>query len=88
MVRFCEILFFQDSKHYHWASIILDGTLTIDDVIKKMDWDIPLHLEVGIHSVKKSRNTLLKHMDRIEIYHPLVCSPNEIRKRRQLQHQF
>ena len=87
MVEFCEVVFFEDPKRYHWASIELRHAKTIHDAVEVMDWNVPSNLEVGIHSVKKSKDTRLKHLDRVEVYQPLQCSPNDIRKRRQKKKQ-
>jgi putative ubiquitin-RnfH superfamily antitoxin RatB of RatAB toxin-antitoxin module len=37
---------------------------------------------VGIYGKKKPLDTVLRHLDRIEIYRPLVADPKESRRRR------
>ncbi len=38
--------------------------------------------DIGIFSIRKSLDTKLRHMDRVEIYRPLLIDPKEKRKQR------
>lgn len=37
---------------------------------------------IGIFGIRKSLDTQLKHMDRVEIYRPLIADPKEVRRQR------
>ena len=39
-------------------------------------------LSLGIYSKKTTPDTLLKHLDRVEIYRPLIADPKETRRKR------
>lgn len=43
--------------------------------------DLAAH-PVGIYGKKKPLDTVVRHLDRIEIYRPLVADPKESRRRR------
>lgn len=38
--------------------------------------------KIGIFGTQKKLDTVLKHMDRIEIYRPLIADPKEVRRQR------
>lgn len=37
---------------------------------------------IGIFGIRKSLDTQLRHMDRVEIYRPLIADPKEVRRQR------
>lgn len=38
--------------------------------------------DIGIFGIRKTLDTKLRHLDRIEIYRPLIADPKEVRKQR------
>lgn len=38
--------------------------------------------DIGIFGIRKPLDTKLRHMDRVEIYRPLIADPKEVRKQR------
>ena len=38
--------------------------------------------KIGVFGTQKKLDTRLKHMDRVEIYRPLIADPKEIRRQR------
>jgi len=84
-LHYCEVIYFESPDQYHWASVVLDQVMTIRDVIQRLGWQIPQDRAVGIHSKLKHWDTMVEHLDRVEVYQPLRMTPNEIRLKRAQQ---
>lgn len=40
------------------------------------------HMEIGVFGKVVKADTVLRHLDRVEIYRPLIADPKEVRKQR------
>ncbi len=81
--KHCEVIYFFEHALYYWACVPLKGPITVAQVIQDLPWDIDNSLEVGIFGQKVTWEHNVSPGDRIEIYQPLIMTPNELRKKRQ-----
>ncbi|QCI24332.1 RnfH family protein [Buchnera aphidicola (Muscaphis stroyani)] len=85
LIKVTIVYAFPDIQHIFQVNVCLGSTVKdaiLSSKILKNIKNISLYKnKIGIYNKQVYLNTILKNEDRIEIYRPLIVTPNERRKK-------